>query len=160
MASAFVSGVDLADIQGIVRFGYKHMTEACFLLLEIKDAAAARVWLGSAPVSSARDQKPPPPTALQIAFTAPGLRAMGAPDAVLAGFSSEFLSGMTGEESRSRRLGDVGANAPAGWRWGGNPQQVPHLAAMFYAEPRRLRGWIATLQDRIWESAFRVIETL
>lgn len=160
MASTSVSRVDFADIQGIVRFGYKHMTKACFLLLEIKDATAARVWLGRAPVSSAKEQKPPPPTALQIAFTASGLRAIGTPEAVLAGFSSEFLSGMTGEESRSRRLGDVGANAPAGWRWGGNPQHVPHLAAMFYAEPGRLNGWMSTLQDRIWESAFRVIDTL
>jgi len=47
-----MNGVDFSDIQGIVRFGYKHMTEACYVLLEIKDAAAARIWLGSAPISS------------------------------------------------------------------------------------------------------------
>ena len=33
VAGAFMNGVDFADIQGIVRFGYKHMTEACYVLL-------------------------------------------------------------------------------------------------------------------------------
>ena len=41
MAGAAVSAqapraVDYADVQGIVRFGYKHMTEACYLLLRIR----------------------------------------------------------------------------------------------------------------------------
>ncbi|HMJ61032.1 MAG TPA: hypothetical protein VK493_04685, partial [Bryobacteraceae bacterium] len=75
MASASLSNIDFADvdfgdIQGIVRFGYKYMTEASYVLLEIQDAGAARVWLGSAPISSARVQKPAPTTALQVAFTA------------------------------------------------------------------------------------------
>ena len=29
--------MELDDIQGLVRFGYKHLTEACFLLLRVKD---------------------------------------------------------------------------------------------------------------------------
>jgi Dyp-type peroxidase family len=160
VANASLSSVDFADIQGIVRFGYKYMTEACYLLLEIKDAGAARVWLAGAPVSSAREQKPPPATALQVAFTAPGLQALGVPPAVMAGFSSEFLSGMTGEESRSRRLGDFGANAPGNWRWGGNPRATPHLVVMFFAQPGKLGAWMGALRDRIWESAFHVIHTL
>jgi Dyp-type peroxidase family len=160
VASASLSSVDFADIQGIVRFGYKYMTEACYLLLEIKDADAARVWLAGAPVSSAMEQKPPPPTALQVAFTAPGLRALGVPPAVMAGFSIEFLSGMTGEESRSRRLGDFGANAPGNWRWGGSLRATPHLVAMFFTQPGGLGAWMGALRDRIWESAFHVIDTL
>jgi Dyp-type peroxidase family len=155
-----MNGVDFSDIQGIVRFGYKHMTEACYVLLEIKDTAAARIWLGSAPISSANAQQPPPTTALQAAFTAAGLHALDVSARVMAGFSSEFLSGMTAEESRSRRLGDVGANSPASWRWGGNPAQTPHLVVMFFAAPSGLGPWMGTLRDRNWESAFRVIDTL
>ena len=34
--------VELDDVQGLVRFGYGHLTEACFLLLRVKDPAAAR----------------------------------------------------------------------------------------------------------------------
>jgi Dyp-type peroxidase family len=159
VASASLTNVDFADIQGIVRFGYKHMTEACYVLLQIKDAKAARVWLGSAPISSAREQKPSPETALQVAFTAAGLQALSVPAAVMSRFSNEFLSGMTGEDSRSRRLGDVGANAPASWRWG-SPGQMPHLVAMFFALPGGLGSWMGTLRDRAWESAFRVVDTL
>jgi Dyp-type peroxidase family len=159
VASASLNSVDLADIQGIVRFGYKYMTEASYVLLEIKDAGAARVWLGSAPISSAREQKPPPKTALQLAFTAAGLQALGVPPTVMSGFSSEFVAGMAGEDSRSRRLGDVGANAPANWLWG-SPGRTPHLLVMFFAEPDGLASWMRSLCDRAWDSAFRVIDTL
>jgi len=34
--------VELEDIQGLVRFAYKHHTEALFLLLRVTDRAAAR----------------------------------------------------------------------------------------------------------------------
>jgi len=159
VASASLSSIDFADIQGIVRFGYKYMTEASYVLLEIQDAGAARVWLGSAPISSARVQKPAPATALQVAFTAAGLQALGVPAAVVSGFSNEFVSGIAGEDSRSRRLGDVGANAPASWRWG-SPGRTPHLVAMFFAQPGGLGPWMGTLCDRTWGSAFRVIDIL
>jgi len=104
---------DYRDMQGLLRFGYVHLTEACFLLLRIEDAAAAGHWLESAPVATAEEQKPSPKTALQIALTCEGLRKLGLPEDLLSGFSAEFLSGMSGDENRSRRLGDVGENAPS-----------------------------------------------
>ena len=67
------NAVDFGDVQGVVRYGYKHMTEACYYLLRIKDAAAARAWLRTAPISSAAESKPPPSVATQVAFTARGL---------------------------------------------------------------------------------------
>src|SRR6516165_1694423 len=109
--------VDFNDIQGLVRFGHGKLTEASFWLLNIRDASAARAWLASAPVTTANELGGPPKTALQVAFTCEGLQTLGLPDKILAGFADEFLSGMT-EESRSRRLGDVGASAPQYWRWG------------------------------------------
>ena len=105
------SEVDYSDVQGLVRFGYKLMKEASYVLLRVKNVAAARSWLRTASVTSAIAVSPPPSTAMQVAFTAAGLKALGVLDPVLAGFSSEFLAGMT-EESRSRRLGDVESNAP------------------------------------------------
>ena len=47
--------------------------------------------------------------ALQVALTANGMRALGVAMTVIDGFSAEFISGMAGEEGRSRRLGDVAA---------------------------------------------------
>ena len=116
--SAAARAVDYADVQGIVRFGYAHLTEACYLLLRVRDADAARAWLRDAPVTSAVALAQPPQSALQVAFTAPGLRALGVPDGVVSAFSLEFVTGMGDDESRSRRIGDVGRNAPSGWRWG------------------------------------------
>ena len=36
--------VDFNDIQGLVRFGHAKLTEACFWLLNVRDAPAARAF--------------------------------------------------------------------------------------------------------------------
>ena len=132
--------VELNDVQGIVRFGYKHHREACFLLLRVKNVAAARGWLAQAPVTSAVTADPPPPTALQVAFTADGLRALGVPQDLVDGFAEEFLGGMAGDEDRIRRLGDLGPNHPSSWQWGFG-EQAPHVLLLLYARPGLLAGW-------------------
>jgi hypothetical protein len=71
--------VDYGDVQGLVRYGYAHMTESRFLLLRVKDPRAARAWLRAAPVTPATRTTPRPATALQVAFTREGLEALGAP---------------------------------------------------------------------------------
>ena len=151
--------VDFGDVQGVVRYGYRHMTEACYFLLRIKDVAEARAWLLAAPITSALEQKPPPAVATQVAFTARGLEALRVPDAVVAGFSNEFISGMSGDESRSRRLGDVGANAPSSWRWGAGAA-VPHVLVMAFALPGGLEAQKAQLTDAVWDRAFEVMACL
>ncbi|MDM0013269.1 hypothetical protein QTH87_12570 [Variovorax sp. J22P168] len=133
--------VDYDDIQGLVRFGYRRLTQASFLLLRVRDAQAARNWIAEAPVSSAATQEPPPTTALQLAFTSAGLAALGVPGDIVDGFSHEFIVGMASDESRSRRLGDIGPNDPAGWQWGGAPDRLPHLLLMLYAVPGELGPW-------------------
>ena len=138
--------VDFEDIQGLVRYGYKRLTQACFLLLRIRDAEAARAWLASAPVTPAIERRPPPRTALQIAISAPGLHKLGVARDIVEGFSAEFLAGMSSDASRARRLGDLGANDPAGWRWGGAPREVPHVLLMLYAMPGQLDPWLATVR--------------
>jgi len=133
--------VDYEDIQGIVRFGYKRMTQALFLLLRVTDADAARAWIAKAPVTSAVAQEPPPATALQIAFTSGGLRALGVAEDIVEGFSTEFIVGMSSDAAHSRRLGDIGPNDPAYWQWGGTPDMAPHVMVMLYAEPGGLEAW-------------------
>ena len=145
--------VDYADVQGMVRYGFAQMTEAVYLLLNIRDAGAARTWLAQAPVTTALERSPVPSTALQVAFTRQGLEALGIREDVLAGFSAEFLSGMAGDANRSRRLGDVGSNAPARWEWGA-PGRVPHMAAMFFAEPDLLEGWMQSVRGTWFQEGF------
>jgi hypothetical protein len=128
-----VNPVELSDIQGLTAYGYSKLTEARFLLLRIRDAAAARAWIASTPVSTAEPRQSLPRTELQIAFTASGLRALEMPESVMAAFSAEFLKGLAGEASRSRRLGDIGKSAPAGWLWGG-PGKDADLVVLLYAQ--------------------------
>ena len=137
--------VELDDVQGLLRFGYKHHTEACFVLLRVKDRGAARAWLAAAPVTSAAPAEPPPATVLQLALSSEGLRALGVAGDIVQAFSAEFVSGMGGDASRARRLGDVGANAAGQWQWG-TGERLPHVLLMLYALPGQLDAWQASVQ--------------
>ncbi len=151
--------VDFRDVQGLVRFGYRRLTEASFLLLNIRDANAARAWLRSAPISDAVACDTAPLTALQVAFTRQGLERLGVPPGVLASFSLEFRAGMSEDAGRSRLLGDIGANAPEHWQWGG-PKHVPHVLVLLYAQPGHLHAWTETVKDADWDNAFELIACL
>jgi deferrochelatase/peroxidase EfeB len=153
------AAVDYSDVQGLVRFGFANMSEAMYLMLRVRNPAAACAWLAQAPVTSAADKSPVPSNALQVALTRQGLEALRVPQHVIAGFSAEFLSGMAGDEDRSRRLGDTGANAPAGWQWG-NAASVPHVVLMLFAEPGQLDAWQQSLTGPQFHDAFEEIGRL
>jgi deferrochelatase/peroxidase EfeB len=155
---------DYADIQGIVRFGYGKMTEAAYLLARIRDASAARAWLRTAPVSNAVAVAPPPTTALQIAFSAPGLAALGVAPSIVDQFSHEFRGGMT-DGNRARRSGDVGDNAPASWEWGwdGNAAApTPHVVFLTFAQPDNggLDAFIGRTMSDDWARGFELLHRL
>jgi deferrochelatase/peroxidase EfeB len=139
--------VELDDIQGLLRFGYKRHTEASYLLLRVSDRAAALRWLATEPVGTAETVEPPPETVLQIAFTGDGLRALGVADAIVASFAAEFVSGMANDANRARRLGDVGANDPSRWQWGAGGR-VPHVLVMLFALPGKLAAFQAAIEVR------------
>lgn len=148
------------DLQGLLRFGHGQLTETCFILLKIVDANAAKQWLSNAPITSAIETTPKPQTALQIAFSVAGLRAMGLQEALIENFSDEFITGMTGDESRSRRLGDIGVNAPEYWEWGGDSQQMPHILLLLYAESNGIAAWRQQIEDTLFAAAFQLISQL
>src|SRR5262245_2329721 len=152
--------VDDGDVQGLVRFGHGDLTEASFYLLGVQDRAAARAWLGARSITTAVKAPPGsrPDRALQVAFSWDGLKALGMPPSV-EGFSLEFTSGMAGEESRSRRLGDVGASDPSRWYWGA-PGRVPHVLVMLYARAGRLESWTREVKGDTWATAFREMASL
>jgi len=153
-----LSDTDYRDIQGLVRFGHGPLKAARFHLLTIADAVAARQWLAVAPVTSAVKNHPPE-TALQIALTYDGLRALDVAPDVLGQFPYEFITGMA-EPSRSRRLGDIATNDPKHWRWGG-PGQVPHALVLLYATTNeRLDDWEKKIKDQNWNAAFSELQCL
>ena len=145
MTQAPVPASDFADMQGLLYTGYGTLTEACFLLLRIADPGAARAWLAAVDVTTADRRNVT--TALQVALTVDGMQALGVAPAAIAGFSAEFLTGMAGQDSRSRRLGDVGPNAPSQWAWGAVP---PHVAVLLYAA----KGGLAALRRQVETAAF------
>jgi deferrochelatase/peroxidase EfeB len=151
--------VDYADVQGLVRFGYAKMTEACYLLLSIRNSSAARAWIRNADITTAVEQTPIPRTAVQIAFSRHGLEKLEVPEKTMAAFSPEFNSGMASEKNRSRRLGDTGPNSPEAWRWGGDAK-VPHAVVMLFAEPGLLEGSKLSVQSGAWNEAFEEIACL
>ncbi len=150
---------DFADVQGLLRFGYKHHTESAFALLRVRDHAGARAWLASAPVATG-ETGPLPPTALQVAFTAAGLRALGLPAEVTATFAPEFVAGLGTDANRARRLGDVGNNDPARWAWGGPGEgTMPHALVMAYALPGHLDALGRALEAQ-WAEPFELMRWL
>ena len=149
---------DWQDMQGLLRFGHGRLTHACFVLLQVTDAVAARAWLATAPVTSAEALSPLPDTALQLALSREGLEALRVAPEIIDGFSNEFVAGMAGDPGRSRRLGDLAHNAPEHWTWG-HATRVPHLLLMLYARPDKF----AAFQDDIraqCEAGFREMARL
>jgi deferrochelatase/peroxidase EfeB len=153
------ASVDYADVQGLTRFGHAAMTESCYLLVKISDPGEARRWLADARVTTAQEQTPLPSSGLQVAFTCQGLRKLDVPDTVIRGFSTEFITGMTGDPSRSRRLGDTFENSPEHWFWGA-PGDVPHAVVMLFAVPGQLERAKQSIQNQYWNAAFSDVRCL
>ncbi len=140
--------VDYGDVQGLARFGHGHLPDACYLLLTVERRDAACAWLASAPVTTAM-KGALPSTALNVAISAPGLRALGVPESVVSQFADEFVTGISADADRSRRLGDAGENGPQYWQWGA-PGREPHVLVALYAAS----GGLDALRQRVASEAF------
>ncbi|GAA4354989.1 Dyp-type peroxidase [Angustibacter luteus] len=131
MTATATRDLDLADIQGLVLRGHGALPEATFLLLEVRESAAAGTvladWAGRVTSALERVQD----SAIQVALTAEGVRAL-AGDGVTAGFSQQFTTGMA-TAYRSRLLGDQGDDGPATWDWGGPTTPTVHVLVLVYA---------------------------
>src|SRR5580704_9701507 len=98
--------LDLDDIQGLIARGYRTLPHARFTIFAAPSAAAGHAllsWLLPRVTPAGRFASS---SALHVAYTAAGLRRLGLPEIVIAGFSAQFISGMTGPD-RSRFLGDA-----------------------------------------------------
>lgn len=124
---------NLDDIQGIVIRGYGRLRSACFQLLGITDASAAKKWLGSIIDEIQDGRTAPGESCINIAFTYRGLEKLGLKQQWLTQFSREFQEGII-TAHRQRILADTGDSDPAHWEWGG-PNNAPiDLLLMFYGK--------------------------
>lgn len=131
-----------SDIQGFVTSGYGHLPSAAYLFVRVDSPAAAGQWIGgileriatSAPWP--RDETGAaikPATAVNVAFTAGGLRQCGLPPDVLCTFPSEFREGIASLE-RSKILGDTEESAPSRWEWGAPGAEPIHAIVIIHAQ--------------------------
>ncbi len=130
--------VDVDDVQGIVLRGYGRLPHSRFLLLRLGEAGAARAWLRDlveqvTPASFEEGRA----SHTNLAFGFEGLRRLGLSPTTLATFPMTFREGPIGPRRddglshRSQILGDTGASAPEGWRWG-NEREPVHAALLLY----------------------------
>jgi Dyp-type peroxidase family len=134
-APGHTAAVEWAEVQRVLLSGYPKQPWAHFLMLRVADASLVSKFLGE--LLSRRsikfgwgDRRGNGPVC-NVAFTREGLTALGVDEATLAGFSPEFLEGMTAP-ARARKMRDVGESDPEVWSWGYGETQV-HLVLMLYA---------------------------
>ena len=136
MSTTLAGRLDFHDIQGIVLNGYGHLDHSRFLFFKILNGRAAKRWLSAiaSRISSAkrrRSEDELPGSQTNIAFTLSGIEKLGLQHDTLTAFPREFQMGMAAPE-RSRKLGDLGPNAPEGWQFGGPNTPEIDLLVMLY----------------------------
>ena len=151
--------IDTSDLQAIAKTGFASLTAASYMLLRVVEPSAARRWLRDlAPASLAKPselkttldiERKTGAETYQVAFTAAGLRKLGVDESIMQRFSPEFVEGMAGDENRSRRLGDIGENAPEKWCWGVGDKE-PHILDPVATDAGRSRRWSIRCCSRRW----------
>ncbi len=144
--------IDLRDLQGDILRAYGNdfdHTSYAFVHIDC-EPEQARAWFSDLldHVTTAEPwTKGKPDTTLNVAVTAPGLKALGVSDAVIGTFSSEYREGMAG---RAGRLGDTGVNDPKGWEQGLGTNEAHVLLtinAQEKADHQRALGLMAQAMD-------------
>jgi Dyp-type peroxidase family len=128
----------LADIQGLILWGYGHMPEARFLLLRVTAPSAGLLrWIGELPLNSAAADTlvdEPPEPLVNVAFSHAGLLALGVSDDLCSRFSTAFNAD-SHDPYRTLVNGDVGPSAPEHWSWG-TRENPAHVALLVYARTK------------------------
>ena len=156
----FRRDVDRPDIQAFAYTGFGSLSGAAYLFLRVVDAPSARGFLGGLRIASVEDlEQAKLAEATQCATTAAGLSALGVDESVVRRFNPEFVEGMAGSLNRSRRLGDIGANAPDKWIWGVGDRE-PHALLMLFARPERIGDLVRETREAAERSGFSAIEAL
>jgi Dyp-type peroxidase family len=134
----------LADIQGFVTSGYGHLPLATYFFLHIHDGADAQRWLaGVLPAvtsaapwpKTATGEKIKPLSAVNLAFTASGMAALGLPEPVRCTFPVEFQDGIATAD-RSAILGDTEESHPTTWEVGAPTSPAIHVLLMVHGATR------------------------
>lgn len=110
--------LELKDIQGYILNEYPQLIFSRFSFLKMGDARLAKEWLSNLfdKITNAEPNLAKE-TALNIAFTANGLKALEMNAQNINAFTTEFREGMV-TDHRKRLLGDIDSSDPKLWQWG------------------------------------------
>jgi len=152
--------IDVPDLQGLIVRGYSKHVAARYLMLKIGDSGAARAWLASIAGDVTPGRPRPGETAVNVAFTWPGLGAIGLPALSSAtNFAAEFISGMV-QDHRSRILGDFDESDPKTWDWGGPAYPVDVVLMLFALDWPQLDRLTTEHSARLIEHGLLVVKRL
>jgi hypothetical protein len=106
--------LELADIQGNILRGYRSPV-ARYVFLRFDQAPGSRDFVERVTdelTTAVEWDGGMPDSTVNIAFTYPGLAALGVPTETLEAFPADFRQGLL---ARARRLGEVGPSDPDRW---------------------------------------------
>jgi Dyp-type peroxidase family len=154
--------LDLDDLQGLVARGYGKLRAASYLLLHVESPGPARRLLNdlvnAGSVTTAAQSRPQ--RAMNVAFTAAGLLALTESAALPDGFGEPYVTGMV-TDYRTRLLGDVEANNPEAWLWGGPRTDPVHVVILLYAaDGVALDAWRTTLVSDLEAHGLHLLNAL
>lgn len=123
--------LELSEIQGHLVRDYKEMPFSKYLLLQVSDAAKAKMFIReiSKKITTVGGNNETP--YLNIGFTSAGLAALGLKPKNIQSFIREFREGMV-TPHRQRLLGDYDSSDPGNWNWGGPKNEAIHLILMIF----------------------------
>jgi Dyp-type peroxidase family len=109
--------IDFADIQGDILRAYgNRFDRTSYVFVGVGEPERGQAWLRGLVervTTAVAWNGNEPESTLNVAFTHPGLVALGVGSEMAGSFSREFRDGMAG---RARQLGDVGDGAPGEWK--------------------------------------------
>ncbi|MCW3124252.1 MAG: peroxidase [Flavipsychrobacter sp.] len=141
--------IELKDLQGLIVRGYAELQSAAFMVLKVTDAPVFKKWLQQHINEVTPGNVKPTDTAMNIAFTFAGLRALGLNKDSLDSFPLEFEDGMTTRQKQAL-LGDFGNSDPANWQWGQKGNDDTHvLLALYAANMPMLESLCATVKQQL-----------
>lgn len=145
--------VEMQDVQGLVARSFYALKHADYLPVYLPaDATAARRWVGDVAGAVTSGGKRSSVVekegrAVNVGFTAEGLKALGLRDEEMDTFAQEFTEGMiTGHKQRV--LGDDGPSCPEKWAWGGPHDTVHAMVYVYAGTPERLKEMVAAENAR------------
>lgn len=150
MAATTGVTLELDDIQAGALYERPSPYVGTYLLLRIADRADGRELVRRLHriVNPAGAADTPDNTSLTVAFTYPGLKALGVPQASLDSFAPEFRQGMA---ARAEVLGDVGESAPEHWEKPLGTDDVHVAIAVLSSDEEQLHAAVEKARNALAE---------